>query len=54
MNYRLLRKAILIGFAIGAVSTVGYQIDAIPLWAYYLGISAGIFTAMMVYIFGRE
>lgn len=50
----LLRKAILIGLVIAAVSTVGYVTLAISLWAYFLGVSMAVFAGMMVYFFGTD
>ncbi len=54
MNYRLLRKAVLIGVIIAAIFTVAYQKSALPVWAPFVGISVAILATVIVYLTGTE
>ena len=54
MNYSLLRKAVLTGVVIAALSTVLFQQFTLPMWIPYLGISAAVLAGTLVYLFGAD
>lgn len=50
--YDRLKRALIPAFLLAAVSAVGFQQNAIPLWAAFLGIALAIPVGMVLFLRG--